>query len=42
MIINPLNVVRFLLAFISSIYLIETPVTKAEIEFKKKQAKIIG
>jgi len=35
MIINPLNVVKLLLASISSIYLTETPVTEEEIEFKE-------
>ena len=35
MIINSLNVVRLLLASISSIHLTETPVTEAEIELKE-------
>jgi len=34
MIINPLNVVRLLLASISSVYLTETPVTEVERELK--------
>jgi len=40
-IINPFNVVRFLLAFISSIYLIETSVTEAEKENIQKLLKNI-
>jgi len=35
MIINPHNVVRFLLISISSIYRIEIPKTEAEIELKE-------
>ena len=41
MILNPLNVVRLLLASISSTYLTETPVTEAEVELKEN-TKIIA
>lgn len=41
MIINPLNVVRLLLASISSVYLTETPVTEAEIELKEHIQKLL-
>jgi len=41
MIINPLNVVRLLLASISSLYLTETPVTEAEIELKENIQKLL-
>jgi len=42
MIINLLNVVKLLLAFISSIYLTETSLTEAEVEFKKNIQKILN
>jgi len=42
MIINLFNVVRFLLTFISSIYPIKTPVTKAEIELKENMQKLLN
>jgi len=41
MIINPLNVVRLLLASLSSIHLTETPVTEAEIELKEDIQKLL-
>jgi len=41
MIINSLNVIRFLLASISSIYLTETPVTEAEIQIKENIQKLL-
>ncbi|KYN29333.1 hypothetical protein ALC57_01226 [Trachymyrmex cornetzi] len=41
MIINPLNVVRLLLAPVSSIYLTKTPVTEAEIELKENIQKLL-
>jgi len=42
MIINPLNVVRLLLAFISSIHLTETSVTEAERELKENIQKLLN
>jgi len=42
MIINPLNVVRLLLASINSIRLTETLVTEAEIELKEHTKIIVG
>jgi len=41
MIINPLNVVRLLLAPISSVYLTETPVTEVERELKEHIQKLL-
>ena len=42
MIINPFNVVKLLLASISSVCLIETPVTEAEIELKEHIQKLLN
>ena len=41
MIVNPLNVVKTLLASISSKYLTETSVTEAEIELKENIQKLL-
>jgi len=41
MIINSLNIVRLLLTFISSIFLIETPITEAETELYKEKKENI-
>ncbi|XP_067208309.1 uncharacterized protein [Linepithema humile] len=41
MIINPLNVARLLLTSITTMYLMETPVNKAEIELKENIQKLI-
>jgi len=41
MIINPHNVVRLLLASLSSIYLTKTPINETEIELKENYTKII-
>jgi len=41
MIINPFNIVRLLLASISSIYLTETLITEAEIKLKENIQKLL-
>ncbi|KAL6268169.1 hypothetical protein P5V15_001266 [Pogonomyrmex californicus] len=41
MIFNPINVIRLLLASISSIYLMETPIIETKIELKKNIQKLL-